>query len=100
MTTPTERKIKMSQTIKTKVYRIPSDSNPKKVYEVSVYADGSVWCDCKGFVNHRYCKHTAALGLVELRPVRKPATSSRSEAAKLAWAHRVALYGPSGKAWF
>jgi len=47
----------LEQSMTTQEIEVVSNSNPNKKYIVTVYADGQMSCDCKGFSFRKTCSH-------------------------------------------
>lgn len=41
--------------------RFPSRSQPGKVWEAKLFADGASHCNCPGWSKHHHCRHIDAL---------------------------------------
>jgi ribosomal protein L9 len=48
---------KVEQSMTTKQVEVVSNSDPNKKYHLTIYADGKIECDCKGFQFRRDCSH-------------------------------------------
>ncbi len=38
------------------IAKFGDDSEPEDVYQVTLYGDGKLWCDCMGFTRQKYPK--------------------------------------------